>query len=226
MDRIDEIGDNIRQMMEAKNAERDAALASSRTLIRHCANSIRAVHRGEFDLATDLLAQAGAIVDATKKTLTTYPDLYWTGYVQDAQKEFAEANLVFAIAHRDPIPSPGEVGVELAPYLNGLGEAAGEMRRYALDLIRRQEMKRSEQILAVMEDIYGLLVTIDFPDALTGGLRRTTDMVRGVLERTRGDLTMSIRQSELEQVLSQFEAVVRGHTVVIEDTDREAGGAV
>lgn len=222
MDRIDAIGDNIRHVLEAKNAERDAALASSRTLIRHCANSIRAVHRGEFDVAAHLLAQAGAIVEGTKRALAAHPDLYWTGYVQDAQKEYAEANLVLAIAHGNPIPGPAEIGVELAAYLNGLGEAAGEMRRYALDLIRRQQMKRGEQILEVMEDIYGLLVTVDFPDALTGGLRRTTDMVRGVLERTRGDLTMSIRQSELEQALGHFESVVRVWAATVEESDGEA----
>lgn len=219
MQPLDSIAEDVRRTLEAKNSAREAALSASRTLVRNSANAIRAVHRGEFDLADRLLSEAGDIVRTTEQALHTYPDLYWTGYVQDAQKEYCEARLVYAIVHDDPLPGPAEIGVELSPYLNGLGEAAGELRRYALDLIRRHEMERAEVVLNVMEDIYGLLVTVDYPDALTGGLRRTTDMVRGVLERTRGDLTISMRQNDLEQALGHLESVVR-HDVLGEEGDQ------
>jgi translin len=139
-----------------------------------------------------------------------YADLYHAGYTQDALKEFAEASITYALITDRSLPDPDELGVEYAAYLNGLGEAAGELRRHVLDLIRHGELERAEKVLSMMDDIYGVLVTIDFPNAVTGGLRRTTDMVRGVLERTRGDLTMSLRQDRLQQALRDFEKRVNG----------------
>src|SRR5262249_39829290 len=142
--------------------------------------------RGEYAEAQQILATAQSVADAMKQDVAAYADLYWTGYVQDSLKEFAEASIVLALITDQPVPNPTIIGVDYAAYLNGLGEAAGELRRYTLDIIRHNELERSEKTLQQMEDIYSLLVTMDFPDALTGGLRRTTDMVRGVLERTRG----------------------------------------
>ncbi len=205
MEGLDSIEDKIRQTFVAKNAARDAALAKSRELIRYCSLSIRATHRGEHDEAVKLLGRAQELATAMKGDVANYADLYFTGYVQDALKEFAEANIVHALITNQSIPDPDAIGVDYAAYLNGLGEAAGELRRYTLDIIRHNELERSEQTLQAMDDIYSLLVTMDFPDALTGGLRRTTDMVRGVLERTRGDLTVAWRQEKLEQRLSEFE---------------------
>jgi len=206
MQQLDLIGDQIRKNFEAKNAARDAALAGSRELIRHCALSIRATHRAEHAEAAQLLARARELATQMKGSVAAYPDLYFAGYVQDALKEFAEANIVAALITGKTIPDPEAIGVEHAAYLNGLGEAAGELRRYALDIIRHDNSERVEQVLLAMEDIYALLVTMDFPDALTGGLRRTTDMVRGVLERTRGDLTIAARQEKLEKTLREVEA--------------------
>ncbi len=204
---LDSMGERIRQTLEAKNRARDAALAASRELIRHCALSIRATHRAEYAQAAQLLARAREIAAQMKDAVAAYPDLYFTGYTQDALKEMVEAHIVHALITGAPLPDPETLGVEYAAYLNGLGEAAGELRRYALDTLRvRQDTSaRVEQVLDAMEDIYSLLVTMDFPDALTGGLRRTTDMVRGVLERTRGDLTVAARQEKLERTLKEFE---------------------
>lgn len=192
--------------LEQKNAARERALAESRQVIRNVANSIRAIHRNEFEQASQLLEQGRARLVAIRNDLQAYPDIYWAGYVQDAQKEYAEANLTFALVRGVPLPSPTELAVEDAPYLNGLGEAASELRRYILDLIRHgsQETARCEELLAKMEEVYSQLVTIDFPDVLTGGLRRTTDLVRGVLERTRGDLTITLRQQVLEAALARI----------------------
>ncbi len=191
--------------IEAKNAAREGALAESRQVIRHAANSIRATHRQEFERAVELLEQGRARLVTIKANLVNYPDLYWAGYVQDAQKEYAEARLTFALVRDEPLPSPQELAVEDAPYLNGLGEAASELRRYILDLLRRGEpvRGRAEELLDRMDEVYSQLVTIDYPDVLTGGLRRTTDLVRGVLERTRGDLTLTLRQQVLEAALER-----------------------
>jgi translin len=201
--RLEQIGEGLLRELEAKNSAREQALADSRATIRHCAHSVRATHRGEFAEAARLLGEAGALVAATRTALTATPDVYWTGYVQDAQKEFAEANIIYAVVAGHDLPEPAALGVEPAPYLNGLGEAAGEMRRHVLDIIRKGEVARGEEVLQVMEDVYSLLVTVDYPDAVTNGLRRTTDMVRGVLERTRGDLTFAIQQQTLTAALAR-----------------------
>ena len=212
MQELDLIADKVRKNFEAKNAARDVALAASRELIRHCALSIRATHRGEYAEAAQLLARTREIAAQMKGSVAAYPDLYFTGYVQDALKEMAEAHIVHALITdaSAKIPDPDALGVDYAAYLNGLGEAAGELRRYALDIVRHGSSERCETVLAAMEDIYSLLVTMDFPDALTGGLRRTTDMVRGVLERTRGDLTVAARQEKLEKTLHEFEDKFKG----------------
>jgi len=207
---LETITEKIRTNFEAKNKVRDETLRLSRELIRHCANAIRATHRSEFENATRLLATAKALASEMVDGVADYADLYHAGYTQDALKEFAEANITYALITDRPLPDPDELGVEYAAYLNGLGEAAGELRRHVLDLIRHGELERGEKVLSMMDDIYGILVTIDFPNAITGGLRRTTDMVRGVLERTRGDLTMSLRQEKLQQALRDFEERVDG----------------
>ena len=205
MDNLDHIADRIRANFAAKNSARDTALERSRTLIRHCANAIRATHRNERDAAREHIAAAKEIVDAIRADLAPYPDLYHAGYTQDALKEFAEANIVYALVGSEPLPEPEAIGVEHAAYLNGLGEAAGELRRRCLDIIRHDHTEEAERLLEAMDDIYSLLVTVDYPDALTGGLRRTTDMVRGVTERTRGDITTSLRQYRLQEALKRFE---------------------
>ena len=205
MQQLDIIGEKTRKNFEAKNVARDAALGMSRELIRHCSLSIRATHRAEYAEASQLLARAREIAAQMKSSVAAYPDLYFTGYVQDALKELAEAHIVHALVTNAPLPDPNALGVDYAAYLNGLGEAAGELRRYALDIIRHEDSVKVEKVLETMDDIYSLLVTVDFPDAITGGLRRTTDMVRGVLERTRGDLTVAARQEKLEKTLHEFE---------------------
>jgi translin len=191
--------------IETKNAAREQALSESRQVIRHAANSIRAIHRNELEQAQKLLEQGRERLGTIKQVLANYQDLYWAGYVQDAQKEYTEARLTYALVKNEPLPSPEDLGVEDAPYLNGLGEAASELRRYILDILRhgQESSARSEELLDRMDEVYSYLVTIDYPDALTGGLRRTTDLVRGVLEKTRGDLTLTLRHQVLEAALER-----------------------
>lgn len=202
---IGTIGDNILSRLEGTNAARERALAETRQIVRMSANAIRAVHRNDFDEAEQLLGQARAMQDALAQELKEFPNIYWSGYVQDAQKELAEAHIVLGIISGRGVPDPESLSVEDAVYLNGLGEAASELRRYILDALRRSDPARTEDLLATMDEIYGLLVTVDYPDAVTGGLRRTTDMLRGVLERTRGDLTVSTQQRTLLAALDREE---------------------
>jgi len=207
---LEAIAEKIMGSLEAKNALRERVLTMSRQVIRCGARSIQAIHRDEYEVAKGLLSEASEIVAAMGHEAASYPDIYFAGYVQDAQKEFAEASVTYALISGQPLPDPDDLGVEYAAYLNGLGEAMGELRRYILDLIRRGQLERGEGLLRIMEEIYGLLVAVDFPHAITGGLRRTTDMVRGVVERTRGDLTMAIRQEKLREALEELEGGIKG----------------
>jgi translin len=194
-----------RTELDARNEAREQALRWSREMVRACANSIRAVHRREFSRAEALLTEAGSLHEQLRSTLKDQPDIYWTGYVQDAQKELVEAYCTLALVRGDALPEPRQLGIAPAPFLNGLAEAVGEMRRYLLDLLRRGEVDACEPLLGAMDDIYSLLVTIDYPDALTSGLRRTTDSTRGILEKTRGDLTVALRQDALVAALAAAE---------------------
>lgn len=204
--RIDEIAARSLDEFRAKHERREQAIRVSREVVRTSANAIRAIHRNELDEARELVAAAGVLVHETQQTLEGHADLYFTGYTQDAQKEFAEACAVFAFIARTELPLPADIGVETPSYLNGLAEAASELRRYILDSLRRDDDSRAEELMRYMDDVYNILVVMDFPDALTSGLRRTTDQLRGVLERTRGDLTMTMRQRRLERLLNDRSA--------------------
>jgi len=195
----------MRLSFSVKDAAREKALPLCRKAIRHCSQAIRAVHRQEFDQAEGLLQSARNLLDEAKQAITACSELSNTGFFRDAQKEFAEGSITLALVTGKQPPGPGELGIDSAAYLNGLGEAVGELRRYLLDSMRKGDLSRGDELLSAMDDIYNILVTFDFPDAITGGLRRTTDMVRGVLERTRSDLTLVMRQKELEDRLREFE---------------------
>ena len=199
---LDQIIPLMVENLTAKNAARERALAASRKLIRLSANSIRAVHRGEFERAGEILDEAAAVRDEAVAALEGHGDIYHAGFLHDAQKEYAEARTTLALLSGGSIPTPESLGVEAPAYLNGIAEAVGELRRMVLDRLRRGEYDGCEEILGAMDDIYSVLVTIDFPDAMTGGLRRTTDQTRGILERTRGDLTMAMVQRRATEDLA------------------------
>jgi translin len=205
MNRLETISDRIRADFEARNGARDEVLRRSRELIRLCATAIRASHRDEWDTAHDLLAQADTLASDIQETIAPYPDLLYAGYTQDALKELVEAHVTLALASSTPVPEPETLKVSYPAYLNGVCEAASEMRRRCLDEMRRGNMAEAERLLEAMDEVYDLLVTFDFPDAITGGLRRRVDQLRGVLERTRGDLTNSLRQDRLIRALHDFE---------------------
>ena len=206
MPELVQIVDGIRAEFSQKNQVRDATLNRSRELIRLCSLSIRATHRHEWEEANALLASAREAAAVMVGDLTAYADLNDAGYTQDALKELVEAHILYSFVRGQDLPGPLELGVPPAAYLNGLAEAASELRRFVLDLIRLGRTTEGEPYLALMDEVYSHLIAIDFPDALTGGLRRTTDMLRGVLERTRGDLTVAVRQEELQAALAAFES--------------------
>ncbi|MFC1943636.1 haloacid dehalogenase [Chloroflexota bacterium] len=204
-DNLDSIAEQLRLSLSAKDAAREKMLPLCREAVRCSSESIRSIHRREFDRAKGMLESARKLLDGAKQALTGSAELSNTGFFRDAQKEFVEGNVVLTIVTGKPLPLPGELGVDSAAYLNGLGEAASELRRYLLDSMRKGDLSKGEELLTAMDDIYSVLVTVDFPDAITGGLRRTTDMLRGVLERTRSDLTLATTQQDLGQRIEKLE---------------------
>ncbi len=202
---LETLAEKSRLYFSAKDAAREKALRLSREIIRYSANAIRAIHRQEKVNAEQLLVSAHALLrELANDVLQKHDDLVHAGFVHDAQKEFAEASTTLALVTGKPLPEPEALGVSYPAYLNGLGEAVGELRRYLLDSLRRNDLSRCEELLAIMDDIYAVLITMDFPDGITYGLRRTSDAVRGILEKTRGDLTLVLRQKELEEKLEQI----------------------
>jgi len=220
MEKLETITDRIRQSFDARTQARDQALAQARLLTRHAAQAIRAIHRSDHTQAQENLAEARGLVQALRTGLASFPDLYYAGYTQDALKEFAEANITCALIEKQALPTPEELGVEYATYLNGLAEVTGELRRRCLDLLRQGYSLETERLLGCMDDIYGVLVTLDYPDAITNGLRRQTDLVRGIVERTRGDLTISLREQHLQQAL----AALSGRLDALAENDADDPG--
>jgi translin len=206
MDLFAELSEQIHAAFGARNQARDQALVQARALTRHAAQTIRAIHRSESDLAHEHLREARLLVDSLKRDLTVFPDLFFAGYTQDAIKEYAEASVTVALIENLPLPMPEALGIEYATYLNGLAEVTGELRRKTLDILRQGYSQEAERLLTCMDEIYALLITVDYPDAITNGLRRQTDLVRGIVERTRGDMTISLREQRLREAMQKLAA--------------------
>jgi translin len=203
-DRSDELtaaGEEARKILDEKHRAREITYNASRRAIRACASAIRAVHRREFHTARELIAEAAAFLAEADAVLDGHPDVRYSGSLHDAKKEFAEANLTLAFVSGQPIPGAEELRVETPAYLNGMAEAASELRRQVLDCLRRGELTDAESLLTVMDDVYTLLITIDYPEALTGGLRRASDALRAVLERTRGDVTNALVMARMQDAI-------------------------
>ena len=195
----------VAETLDNENRAREEGLALSREAIQFCANSIRAIHRGNREESERLTGQARDAIQKAREILDPYPRIRYAGFLQDAEKEYAEACCTYSLIVNEALPMPDDIGIAAAQYLNGMGEAVGEMRRHVLDLMRVNDLDRGEEVLGLMDDIYYLLASMDYPNAITAGLKRTNDMVRSVLERTRGDLTTANRRQSLERTIKELE---------------------
>lgn len=204
MDKLEEIADMIRKKFDGQTAARDSALTQARALTRECALAIRAVHRQDEEVMQAHLDEATRLADELRAGLEHHPDLYHSGYTQDALKEFAEARITCALINHQSLPTPEELGILSHTYLNGLAEVVGELRRHILDVLRNGYSQEVEELLGHMDNIFSVLVTMDYPDAITYGLRRQTDVARAIIERTRGDVTFSLRGEQLERSISKL----------------------
>lgn len=216
---LEPIAEGILARLEAKHAQREAVLQASRHLVQRAARAIRAIHRADWEGAAALLADGRSLLSQMQQAAEGHPDLQAAGYMHDGQKEYAEARLTWALLRSEPLPGPEELAVSDAAWINGLGEAAAELRRAILDGIRRGHVEAAESLLHRMDEIYAFLSTVDFPSAITGDVRRVNDMVRGVVERTRGDLTLVVQQEELRRHIAQLLPLLSG----AQDDPREPG---
>jgi translin len=203
---LDAIGQPLRAALDDQHRARELTIGASRRAIQQCAASIRATHRGEFELAQQLAEEARAQIGDADAATGSVSDARTSGPLPDAKKELAEASLTLALVRDEPLPDPQQLGVDPASYLNGMAEAASELRREVLDRLREGDLARAETLMCAMDEVYALLVTIDFPDAVTGGLRRNTDALRAVLERTRGDLSTTMVADRLRTTIEAARA--------------------
>jgi translin len=207
---LDGLSRGFAEQFDLKMAAREKALVASRRAIRSSANAIRAIHRQDLERAHELMDDAAEAIRGGLEGCRDHPDVAFAGFLQDAQKEYAEARITEALVMDQEVPPPEALGVQLAPYLNGMAEAIGEARRHILDLLRKGDVQRGEAVLGTMDDIYAVLVSMDYPDAMTGNLRRSTDVARSIMEKTRGDLTLSIVQRDLRDALDRHARDVLG----------------
>jgi translin len=201
---------SLRSDLDAKTEARERSLASGRSAVRSCGNAIRAIHRHEMDTASSLLEEAQAHLDDARSALVGHDDILHAGFVHDAEKELAEARITYALVSGAAMPTPDQLGVQTSAFLKGLAESIGELRRHILDLMRGGELERCEELLGAMDDMYYLLVSMDYPDGITFGLRRLTDVARSIIERTRGDYTTSVIQGSLRAALEEHAHQLEG----------------
>jgi translin len=216
MHKLESIANKIREKFDVRTAMRDQALTQARSLTRACSLAIRAVHRDDKEGMEFQLAEASRLADKLRGELASHPDLFFAGYTQDALKEFVEANVTCALIQHQPLQTPEDLQVEESTYLNGLAEVVGELRRRTLDILRSGYSEEAECLLGHMDEIYSVLVTMDYPDAITNGLRRQTDLARGIIEKTRGDVTFSLRGEQLTQAIRQLSIELNGNQAGVE----------
>ena len=205
---LSEICDRIRAHFAGQDRAREEAYNLSRQVIRLAASCIRSVHRKQNQEALSLLEQTGAATNQMIEAVSDQPSLRYGGFIADAEKEYAEAAITYAVIGGSALPSPEELQITYAPWLNGLAEAGGEFRRHCLDLIREDRIEEAEKYLDIMDEIYHAIMGFDYPNAISYGLRGRSDALRGMIERTRGDMTNALRQARLEQRLAELEQML------------------
>ncbi|AKB69819.1 translin family protein [Methanosarcina mazei] len=206
---LEEISSHIRENLEVKDRIREDGLKISREIVRECRTASFALHGKDFEKAGKSIEAAGNSLKKLVARFEGHADIYHAGFVEHAQQEYSEVAVLYRLLKDEgktqDFPSPDELGVEYAAYLNGLGDVVGELRRHILDLIRAEAFEKAEVFLGIMENIHATLMEFDYPDAITGGLRRKTDVSRSLIEKTRGDVVNSIQQKKLEVAMKSLE---------------------
>ncbi len=198
---LEQIGHAARLVLDSRFAARERGLSDSRRAIRASANAIRSLHRGEMERADSLITEAAQLLSEAEALLAEHTETLNANFYVDAVKEYSEAELTRAMFTDRPLPTPDSLSVDPVPYLHGLGEAVGECRRRLLDRLRDGDLDTAQRLLTMMDAVVDLLADIDYPDGMTNGLRRTTDVARSLVERSRSDLTATVVQERLRRDL-------------------------
>jgi translin len=202
---LEEIVEGLREHFDVLDRAREEAYVLSRQVVRASSVAIKHTHRQELEQAREQLAEARSLTHRMLAALAEAPELRYGGFVHDSEKEYCEAAMTFAALTGQPLPTVEELGVYGPAWINGLSEVVGELRRHVLDLIRMDRAEEAEQHLAAMESIYQTILSFDYPNAISQGLRGRSDAARGLVERTRGDLTNALRGCKLERRMKELE---------------------
>ena len=192
LNHIDDYAAAAREQVEQIHLHREAAYTTSRQVVQSASATIKQVHREEWDEAQLALDETRRLYDQMMAAVAASPE------VADAGREYVEAAVVTALIRDEQLPGFEELGVPPVQWLNGLADTVGELRRHVLDLVRRSRVAEAEKFLRAMDEIYQIIMTFDYPNSVTSGLRGRSDSCRGLVERTRGDLTNALRQASLE----------------------------
>lgn len=196
----------LKTMVEA----REEALSSSRKVITLSKQAVMAVHRGKVEAANERLEDAEKILNQVKEVLPSAFELK-IGSINPAYQEYAEAQTLLRLVTDGSFPSPKELDVPIIPYLLGLGDLVGELRRRAVDSLRSGDLRTSDKCLETMEEIYIQLLSLEEAHSLTPLLRRKCDVARRLIEVTRGEIVTAVGRRSLEEAIVRLEkAIERG----------------
>jgi len=202
---LKEFLEKIQEELSGKEEVRDDVQRDMRKATRLSKQAIQVTHQERFDDAKDMLKEAKTLFAKLRGTAEDYPYLFYSGSVGAAFEEHAEAHILLTLIQEDRFPSPKEIDVPVTPYLLSLGDVIGELRRRALDLIRKGNVEAAEKCLERMEHIYSELTALDDAYVIVNGLRRKCDVARRLIEITRGDITIEVRRNALENSISKLE---------------------
>ena len=197
--------EKIQEELRKREGVREEVQKDMRRATRLSKQAILFTHQERFEDAKNLLEEAGRIFSKLREASKGHPDLFHSGLVSAAFEEYAEAYTLLMLIEEDRFIGPEELGIPVISYVLGLGDVVGELRRRALDSIRKGKVEAAEKCLETMEHIYSELSAMDDAYLLVSGLRRKCDVARRLIEITRGDVTIEARRSALERSILKLE---------------------
>ncbi|WP_457619607.1 hypothetical protein [Methanopyrus sp.] len=195
--------EDIRGELDALDEARDEAQVVLRDLHKLSSEAVYEVHRGNLEEARRRLDEAAELVSKLHDLLGDFPELLRTGFAENHLQEYAEAEILYSIVKDLRAPSPEEINVSPRAYLLGLLDAVGELRRIVVDALREGDLDRAEEFLGIMEEIYSLTMTFDYPRSVVPNLKRKQDVARSLLEKTRSEVTIAGKTEELKRALER-----------------------
>ena len=182
---------------------RDEAYSRARRARTLSKQAILLLHSGDKKKAEENLDESRKLLVEIKEYVSVHPEIGQYEAVTAARQEFSEASILYGLNTKAGYPSPVELGVSSTDYILGLADVPGELRRQTLDLLRVGDIESAERNLAIMEEIYLNLTTVEEVSLFLKGLRRKLDVSRNVNERTRAELTIEASRERLRRKLAE-----------------------